>query len=204
MPDAGDRTVVEIVTETKAIDRLMAFAPAIIAAGTRVPNRCIAATAVGCGVLEAFDIEARPFPVLVEIANRAFIEARARGADDVTAIARGGHILVINREPVPNGWCGHLMIHLPAHALLMDLDFQQFRREAQQIAAAPAELFPWPAGTTARTYTNRDGARIVIQATDDRTFEASPDWRDLNRRRPMVGELVRAIRKNRLTKGATD
>jgi hypothetical protein len=186
------------VTETKVIERLRAFAPAIIAAGTRVPNRCIAATAVGCGVLEAFEIEARPFPVLVEIANRAFVEARARGADDVTAIARGGHLMLISREPVLNGWCGHLMIHVPTHGLLIDLDFQQFRRLEQDIAAAPAELFPWPAGTTSRAYTNLDGARMAIQATDDRTWEGSPDWSDLNRRRPMVTALIRAIRKNRL------
>jgi len=194
------------MTESKVIDRLREFAPAIIAAGTRVPNRCIAATAVGCGVLEAFDIDARPFPVLVEIANRAFVEARARGADDVTAIARGGHVMTISRVPVLNGWCGHLMIHVPAHALLMDLDFQQFRRLEQQIAAAPAELFPWPAGTTSRAYTNGDGARIAIEATADRLWERSPDWSDLTRRRPMVTELIRAIRKNRLghNKGAAD
>ena len=186
------------MTESKVIERLREFAPAIIAAGTRVPNRCIAATAVGCSVLEAFEIEARPFPVLVEIANRAFVEARARGADDVTAVARGGHIMLISPEPVANGWCGHLMIHVPTHALLIDLDFQQFRRLEQQIAAAPAELFPWPAGTTSRAYTNPDGARMAIQATDDRTWEGSPDWSDRNRRRPMVTELIRAIRKNRL------
>jgi hypothetical protein len=185
------------MTETKVIERLMTFAPAIIEAGTRVPNRCIAATAIGCAVLEAFGVKARPFPVLVEIANRAFVEAKARGADEVTAVARGGHVLMISREPVPNGWCGHLVIHLPAHALLMDLDFQQFRREAQQIAAAPAELFPWPIGTTSRAYTNPDGARMAIQATADRTWEASPDWSNPGRHEAMVCELVRAIRKNR-------
>lgn len=185
------------MTESKVIERLMAFAPAMIAASTREPRRCIAATAIGCAVLEAFDVKARPFPVLIEIANRAFVEAKARGADEVTAVARGGHVMVISREPVPNGWCGHLMIHLPAHALLMDLDFQQFRRQEQEIAAAPAELFPWPIGTTSRVYTNPDGARLAIQATADRTWQASPDWTKADRRESTVRELVRAIRKNR-------
>ena len=185
------------MTGSKVIGRLMEFAPAILAAGTRVPARCIAATAVGCDVLRAFDIEAEPYPVLVEVANAAFVAAQARGADPVTAIARGGHILVIG-EHIPGGWPGHLVIHLPAHGVLVDLDFQQFRRASQSIAAAPAEMLPWPSGTTSRAFVNPDGARLAIEATNDRTYERSPDWSDLNRRRPLVQELIRAIRKNRL------
>lgn len=186
------------MTSSKVIDRIREFGPPIIAAYTRVHARCIAATAMGCDVLRAFDIRAEPYPVAIEIANRAFVEAKARGADPVTAIARGGHVLVMNPDPVPNGWPGHLMIHLPTMGLLLDLDFRQFRRVQQDIAAAPAELFPWPAGTTARTFENPDGARLVIQATDDRSFERSPDWTDTGRRRQAVAELARAIRKNRL------
>jgi hypothetical protein len=186
------------MTDSKVIERMREFAPPILAAYTRVHARCIAATAVGCDALCAFDIEAEPYPVAIEIANRAFLDAKARGADPVTAVARGGHILVMNHEPVPGGWPGHLMIQLPAHGLLLDLDFRQFGRPAQRIAAAPAEVFPWPAGTTARSFEIPDGARLAIQATGDRTFERSPDWYDRNRRGPMVAELIRAIRKNRL------
>jgi hypothetical protein len=188
----------EAMTETKVIERLIKFGPPILAAGTRVPARCIAATALGCAVLRAFDIQAEPYPVVIEIVNRAFVQAHARGADDVTAVARGGHVLTISREPVPGGWCGHLMIHLPTRAVLIDLDFQQFRRLEQDIAAAPAEVFPWPAGTSSRAYTNAHGARLAIEATADRTFERSPDWYDANRRRPLAEMLTRAIRKNRL------
>lgn len=186
------------MTETKVIDRLIDFGPPIIEANTKTHARCIAATSIGCAVLREFGVDARPLPVLVEVANRAFVAAKARGADDVTAVARGGHVLVINPEPAAGEWGGHLMIHLPAHALLLDLDFRQFRREAQRIDAAPAELFMWPAGTTERAFTNPDGARLAIRATADRTFERSPDWTDANRRRLIVRELVRAIRKNRL------
>jgi hypothetical protein len=185
------------MTSSKVLERLIEFAPPILAAHTGVRARCIAATAVGCDVLRAFDIPAEPYPVVIELANAAFIAAAKRGADQVTAVARGGHILVMG-EPSPGGWPGHLVIHVRAYGVLVDLDFQQFRRAEQQINADAAEVFPWPSGTTTRVFTNADGARLVIEATDDHTYERSPDWTALNRRRPMVAALIRAIRKGRL------
>ena len=60
-------------------------------------------------------------------------------------------------------------------------------------------MLPWPRGTTSRAFVNPDGARLMLEATADRTYEQSPDWTDLERRRPLVRAIVRAIRKNRLT-----
>jgi len=185
------------VTDSKIVSRLMVYAPELLAATTRVRARCIAATALGCDVLHAFDIQAEPFPVVVELANRAFLAAQARGADEVTAIARGGHVMLVG-DSGPDGWGGHLMIRLPRYHALIDLDFQQFDRPRQQIEAPPAELFPWPDGTTSRAFTGAHGARLSIASTGDRTFERSPDWWDVARRAPIVAAVCRAIRKNRL------
>jgi hypothetical protein len=186
------------VTDSKVLNRLMDFAPRIIAAYSSAPTRCIGATAVGCEVLQHFGIVAAPFPVLVEVVNAAWVAAQRRGADPVTAIARGGHVLLINPDPGAAGWSGHLMIHVPSQHTLIDLDFQQFGRPHERIDAAPAEVFAWPSGTTTRTFQDATGARITIQATTDDTYTRARDWYDVDRRAPMRAAIIRAITKNRL------
>lgn len=187
------------MTATKVLERLMLYAPPILAATTRTRARCIAATALGCDVLHAFDIQAEPYPVIVSLANAAYVAAEKRGADPVTAIARGGHLMIVGDEGrEPNAWPGHLVIRLPQWRALIDLDFQQFGRPKQNIHVDAAEVLPWPAGTTSRRFRGPDGAELVITASEDDRWQRSPDWCDEARRAPMVAALCRAIRKNRL------
>ena len=189
------------MTSGKVIERLAQFAPPVIAAYATERARCVMATAVGVDVLHAFGVDAAPYPVRVELRNGAFEAARRRGADPVTAIARGGHLLVTDDRPLDPAskfWAGHLMIHLPAQACLLDLDFQQFARPQYGIAAHEAECFAWPSGTNGREFAGPHGARIVIEATGDRGFEIGGDWADPSRRAPLVDAVTRAIRKNRI------
>ena len=91
------------------------------------------------------------------------------------------------------------MIHLLQLQVLIDLDFQQFGRPREGITADPAEVLPWPTGTTTRQYLNPiNRSRLTIAATDDYTFRAARDWYDIERRRPAVAAVIRAITKNRL------
>ena len=189
------------MTPSKVIERLALFAPPVIAAYATERARCVIATAVGVDVLHAFGVDAEPYPVRVEVRNGAFEAARRRGADPVTAIARGGHLLVTDDRPLDPAsrfWAGHLMIHLPAQAGLLDLDFQQFARPQHAIAASDAEWFAWPTGTHGREFAGPSGARLVIEATGDRGFEVGGDWADPRRRAPLVDAVTRAIRKNRV------
>lgn len=189
------------MTPGKVIERLVLFAPPVIAAYATERSRCVMATAIGVDVLHAFGIDAEPYPVRVEVRNGAFVAAQRRGADVVTAIARGGHLLLTDDRPTdPDSryWAGHLMIHVPAQAALLDLDFQQFGRPQHGIAACDAELFAWPTGTTAREFAGPNGARLTIEATDDRGFEVGGDWADRSRRVLLVDAVTRAIRKNRV------
>ena len=188
------------MTDTKILNRMIDFAPSIIARYGKARARCIVSTAIGCDVLDHFGITADPFPVLVQIVNSAFVAAQRRGADPVTAIARGGHILTIDpdRHTDPDGWPGHLMIHVPRCQVLIDLDFQQFDRPRQSIHADAAEVLPWPTGTTSRTFQDPSGAQLLIEATTDFTFVRSGDWHDRSKRAAIVAEVIRAITKNRL------
>jgi len=186
------------MTDSKILNRLIDFAPVIIHQHAAVRARCIAATAVGLDVLHVFGIMADPFPVLVELHNAAFVAARRRGADVVTAVARGGHILVTSPESTADGWPGHLMIHVPRHQTLIDLDFQQFRRPHEHIKADAAEVLHWPTGTTSRTFQDPTGAQLIVEATTDHTYRAARDWYDVDRRAPIVTAVVRAILKNRI------
>ena len=152
-------------------------------------------------MLHAFGVDVAPYPVRVELRNGAFEAARRRGADPVTAIARGGHLLVTDDRPLDPAskfWAGHLMIDLPAQRVCSISIFSSSRARQSGIAAHEAECFAWPSGTNGREFAGPHGARIVIEATGDRGFEIGGDWADPSRRAPLVDAVTRAIRKNRI------
>jgi hypothetical protein len=190
------------LTPGKAVSRLLEFGPPVIAGYARHPARCIFATAVAIDVLKAFDVDAGPFPVRVTLANRRYLEAKARGADDAVAIACGGHLMVQASVSSRGEWAGHLVAHLPAQRVLLDLDLRQFNRPQHGIHVPASSVFPWPPGTRAQKYRARDGESLIhIERLDDETFRASGDWLVRARREPIVAAIARAIRANKLSRG---
>jgi hypothetical protein len=188
------------MTTTKILDRLIRFAPPLLDANCKPGvGRCILATAVGLDVLRAFDIAAEPRAVHMKLANAQYIAARLRGADPVTAVARGGHLMAPNEGlRSATSWGGHLVIELPTVGKLLDLDHGQFRRPAHGILVEDADLFDWPANTREREFVGVNRARLVITVVEDDYYQLSKDWTEPSRWRPLATTLVRAVRAGRL------
>jgi hypothetical protein len=181
----------------KVIDRLVTFGPAIIAEDPAVVclSRCVLATAIGGDILDAFGIAWAPVPVHVTIANAAYLAAIDRGADPAVAIARGGHVMTTRNAPEgPVNWAGHLILGVPAQGVIVDLDLRQFTRPERTIDLPAAGLFPWPAGARFREFTSPEGIVLRYECTNDRRFEAAPDWTRRARRARLVAAICRAIR----------
>jgi len=192
---------------SKVIDRLVAFAPPVLAAATRMPEHCVLATMTACDVLAAFDIPAEPCSVRVTIANRRYIEGLTRGLAPASIVATGGHLidtgadgqtLVTDRGRM---WHGHLVAWLPGPRLIVDLVVGAWTRPAKAIRfpAAHALAFTPPA----QEYP-RGGPGTVI-----RYEVVRPDpggWRDAHDattdRRDLVRPIVQAIRRGSLTRRA--
>jgi len=189
------------MTVSKVLERLLAFAPPLIAASVRVPARCVFATAVGIDVLRRFGIDAHPQAVILRIASARYVAAVQRGATPVVAVARGGHLMEIApSDRVREGhWGGHLVIALP-HALL-DLDHQQFSRPTVGLQLPPATLIPWPPDARAQVF-QYNGHALRIALTEDETFRQAPDWIRVAARQPVVDRVVHAVRRGALGRHA--
>jgi hypothetical protein len=186
------------VTPDKVINRLMEFAPSLIGDKVRVHARCILATKIGIDVLAAFDIKADPCPVRIVMANRRYVRALEDGASPVTAIATGGHLMVTSDHPnTAQAWSGHLMIHVPAKQVLLDLDFRQFSRPAHGINLPETALFEWPTGTVTRECRNNQ-VQLAITRTEDDDFRTGADWQGQPQTTAIVRAVIRSIKANRV------
>jgi len=185
----------------KVLARLATFAPPIIAADPAVTQhaRCVLACAVGGDVLSAFAIPWVALPVHVALANAAYVAALGRGAEPAVAVARGGHYMTTRDAPTgPQEWGGHLVLWMPTLRLIADLDLRQFARPAKGIRPQAAEIFPWAPGARALECTLPGGVYLRYDCTDDRRFEAAPDWCRRERRAPLVAAVCRAVRAGHL------
>jgi hypothetical protein len=190
------------MTPRKILGRLCSFAPPIIAADPAVQQhaRCVLACAIGGDVLSAFDIPWVPLPVHATLANAAYIAALARGAEPAVAVARGGHYMTTRDAPAgPREWAGHLVLWVPSLHVIADLDLRQFERPARGIRPPrPADVFPWRPEARGLEYTLPGGEVLRYDCTEDRRFEASPDWCRRERRAPLVAAVCRAVRAGHL------
>jgi hypothetical protein len=189
------------MTPSKVIRRLLDAAPPVIAANTRVPNRCVLATAVGCATLERFGILAAPLPVDLCLANRAmaeWVEAGEPGGIE-EATRRGAYCLDTRGGEVKvhiegRQWERHLVVLLPEREQILDLDMQQLSRPARGIVVPAAAALEWPRGRLEGTWT-LNGCTLYLRAhPDDRSFEGASDWQVFPE---LVGAVERAIRKGR-------
>lgn len=193
------------MTETKILARLMQLAPAIIEVNARTRNRCIMATRIGIDTLRALGITALPLSVQTTVANVAYqrfvdsLGGRVPTKEDVDIVKATGAWVVDGGDPTApgEGWSGHLVLHVPKHQGLIDLDFQQFHRPHKDIRVNPAELFAWPTGSTNRLYTLRNGVQVQIRENPiNHGFADAKDW-DSTRSADITQQLVQAIRKGK-------
>jgi hypothetical protein len=183
---------------TKAIDRLAAVGPAVLDAWSKPGiGRCILSTAVGLDVLAALGFEAEPWPVEVEIANAAYARLVPH-VDLFAARVAGAWAVTVGRSTPAGGpgWNGHLVIRPTGADLIVDLDAGQFSRPAHGIAVPPALIVPWLREMAGVEGVQPGGVRVRYTRDAANTgYREAPDWRLVERRRPIVAEIVRLIRK---------
>ena len=167
------------MTYGKAVGRLMAAAPQL-RDYMRTPSYCVMATAIGCDVLRAFGIAARPVS--------AHLDFRASLDGEILTSTRQGVVL----NPVPSPWDGHLLVSTDHDYL--DLCCGQFTRPARGIVTTPTMRYG-------------DGRHPLVQVAlvrgfmwmearpEDLSYQDSPDWSDVRKRQPLVKAVVRAIRR---------
>ena len=201
----------------RAITRLVACGPPLLADLPLPPHRCIMATRVAIDVLARFGIEAQPRSVLCAVANAAYASWRSRvlairAAAQASAPANGAHRWP---EPPPpaSAWCvwaglpdyappagqwpGHLIAFVPASAQLIDLDFRAFARPDKALAVPPAVTAHWPAEDAAVTYgaLDRFGRPFYVryERQDDNVgYMAAAVWR---RGHPDIVAIVDALER---------
>ena len=196
------------MTAGKAIDRLVVFAPAIIAANAKPGGRCVLATAIGIDVLERFDVAAVPVSVRLRLANGAYLAHAERGMSAVGNVANGGHLIDTGSDADPltgtttsdRGWHGHLVMALPGVSLI-DLDLQQLHRPQYGIVLPLAARFEW-LGLRVDRAAGREfpinGNRIRYDVRpNDQSWADAKDWIGVSRRRHIVDAIERCIRKGK-------
>lgn len=194
------------MTRGKVIQRIIELQPVIFERQLGTPNRCILATSVGIDVLAHFGIDARPLSVKVQILNAAWVKwIRAGSPGGATLVGQmalknaGGWAVVAGDEDGPEErpghWNGHLVIELPGLRAVMDLDLQQMARPQKGIVIPPAAVFHL-ADEHGGEYQTQDGGLVQITAKrGDESFRVARDWADQAKRRPLVDQVIRAIRK---------
>lgn len=193
------------MTETKILKRLAAFGPPIIDRGSKpTGGHCVLATRVGIMALRHFGIQAQPLPVRLVIHNAVVValleRVREPSADDwAAAKAAGGWTVDVGHPEAPgDGWTGHLVVHVPTHQLLMDLDLGQYARPTKQIKVCSGQVFSWPHGTEIREWPLPGGGILAIKEEPfNQTYLTARDW-NVYDDDPLVQDVVRAMRKGRV------
>jgi len=196
------------MTTGKVLWRLVHYSPLVFDGLVLSRHRCILATRIGIDTLAAFNIEAHPRPVIACVANAPYATWKGcadrghRGAPPPEAWAVWSGLPVEVADPVqPKSWPGHLVVHVPRAATVLDLDFQAFARPAKLLDTPPAVAVSWPAGLPVCHYVGRDRCRRLFVVRyednpDNRGYTAAKDWRsDRAVVRDTVQTLARAIRK---------
>lgn len=154
---------------------------------------CIFSTRIVLDVGRFFGVVVRAQPVRAIAYNREY--AKHVEADTVSdaIFADGSHSVGIGfGDPVEDKWCGHLIA--VADGWFGDFSIQQAERIEKGIVTGSAIVGPhrfphWSA-------VDRDNGTVVEwQCIEDENYQRAPDWKKKKeKRRPLVGALIRAIR----------
>src|SRR5262245_4445272 len=132
---------------------LIAHGPSIIGQHTRHHGRCVLASRIGLDLLQRHGIEAVPMAVQVAAMNRAWIDWAARhgtldefrtsGARIVSNAPRWRRLCGASRVPSPDRIAYHVVLMLPEHNAILDLDVRQLARPAYGLTPPDALLLAW-------------------------------------------------------------
>lgn len=199
------------MTKSKIVSRLVSDVPVIIDLmfdGRLEHSRCVMATAVGVDVLAAFNIEARPLSVKIDLLNRAYVEflngtlagdPESHGAWRLTGGDPSLEDRLTAKTQVPQPvkpWHGHLVVEIPAMEMLVDLDLRQMNRPQKQIVLPSAAGFRWDGVSGA--YVVNGNVMQYVARRDDVSWEEAPDWKYRQTRWPVcVSACVRSITERR-------
>jgi hypothetical protein len=179
------------------------LAPLVAPAVEEVFHRrdlCVLTTRIAIDVASYFDIHVEPLPVKVILYNAAFarhVEAGFAGVErgNPAAWGDGSWSVGIGFCAPPDGtpkWDGHLIA--VADGCFADFSIQQAERVEHDIITGPAIVGPY--GRVGWNCTHEESGTVVeYKRTGDDSWRTAPDWRDAKRRRPIVGKLIRAVRR---------
>jgi hypothetical protein len=171
------------MTERPILDALAGAWADMLDAGTAdvIPGHCVLGTRLAVRVLDAFDVEARPFPSDTFVYNAEGWRLSLAGVP-VDQWPAGAHSIGACQQSPGTGYAGHLWARTADH--LVDLSARQFDR--------PGRLhFPQPLivplvegqGRDGGLYlTDERGQVVLVYAGRDRSYRNAGEWREHWRR----------------------
>jgi hypothetical protein len=161
---------------------------------------CILATRVALDVAEYFGIKAAAVPVQAILYNEAFAKHVANGFTDVedrnkpSTWGDGSWSVGIGcgKAPEFGRWDGHLIAM--ADGCFADFSIRQAERLQHNIYTGPALVGPYSGQWLWRLIHEPTGTVVEYTRMVDDFWRKAPDWKDAARRRPVVGQLIRALK----------
>lgn len=167
-------------------------------------NTCILSTRVGLEVLRAFQVRARAVPVRVGIFNEPMVTRIGKEG----RFPREGEVLKWNKEDgswglgigetgrVEEGRFDGHMVLLAHGRVLVDLSIQQSNRPLRKIVLEPFAF------TVGDGFLEGEQQTVVLNRCTLRYdyfpeaegWQMTPDWREVDRRQPIVDAVIRNIK----------
>lgn len=160
---------------------------------------CILSTRIAMDVGAYFRIDVQPLACQVFICNRQFHQhVLAKEDYDVEKWYQldGSHSIGIgfDKYETPGRYNGHVIA--VADGVYGDFSIRQAERVEQGIVTGPAVIGPYMAGIPGwEVVSEEDGTRLEYYVKENQSgFKDAPDWRDAQRRKSIVGRIIRALR----------
>lgn len=164
---------------------------------------CILSTRIAIDVAEYFGIAAAPLTTRAIVANKQWTENAERGyfknGGAIRGLTDGSWAVGIGwnqpGETEQHRWNGHLVAF--AHEWFGDFSISAAERPAYEIFTGAAiigrvsitdKVKAWTASTD-------NGVSVMYERITNEGYRQSPDWKDEKRRRPIVAQLIREIKR---------
>jgi len=187
------------MTAAELFRRLAPLVGPALEAGFKRRDLCVFATRIAIDVGQYFGVEVEPVATRVMLYNRAFAAHVDRGEIDVKAYSPvdGSWSVGIGYGYTPGQskdgkWNGHLIA--VAGGMFGDFSLWQAERPQYSIIVGPGVIGPY-SGKEMWSAENSEGTRVEYQRVEDLGYRAGPDWRFADRRRRIVGAIIRELKK---------
>jgi len=182
--------------------RLGELIPPAIEAEYQRSDCCILATRLAIEVAQYFGIAAIPMSVRVVLFNKAFAPHVEAGDSNIAKWEPidGSYSVGIGygfnpKQRHEGRWDGHLIA--ATRDCFGDFSIRQAERPEKGIITGPVIVGPLYPDLKAWSALDPDSGTLVqYTRTRDARYRLAPDWRDDQRRRKLVGPIIRAIRSS--------